>query len=118
MLPNVETVTALDIEPFLDGFNLPFWQRAGVENKIQRKYGDARESLRALAEQKQAFDMIFIDADKPSYRAYVEMALELDLLADDGTILAVSNACACQPSKEAGPLSPHPRPRGLEQLSV
>ena len=35
--------------------------------------GDAKETLRHLVKEKQSFDLIFIDADKPSYTEYYKV---------------------------------------------
>jgi caffeoyl-CoA O-methyltransferase len=52
-----------------------YWERAGVANKITLKLGPAADTLRALPAS-QIFDMAFIDADKPNYRAYYEEILK------------------------------------------
>ncbi|KAK4054209.1 hypothetical protein OIV83_001235 [Microbotryomycetes sp. JL201] len=89
LLPSVEKVIGLDIEPFLEEFDRPYWRRAGVSDKIQTMIGPATDSLMTLKTNKHAkFDLIFIDADKPSYQTYVSSILEHDLLAIDGVILA------------------------------
>ncbi|BGP32657.1 hypothetical protein JCM10296v2_004438 [Rhodotorula toruloides] len=90
LLPSVTQVIALDIEPFLKSFNAPYWTRAGVSSKIDFRIAPALQSLATLKqEDREGFDLVFIDADKPSYRAYVEQVLELGLLKEIGVILAV-----------------------------
>ncbi|ORY89787.1 O-methyltransferase-domain-containing protein [Leucosporidium creatinivorum] len=89
LLPNIEEVVALDVEPYLETFDRPFWKRAGVSDKIQTLIAPATDSLRQLkSEGHPAFDLVFIDADKPSYKEYVSLLLELDLLTPEGIILA------------------------------
>ena len=45
------------------------WQRAGVDDRIELRIGDAREGLRHLPSDPH-LDLCFIDADKQSYPAY------------------------------------------------
>jgi predicted O-methyltransferase YrrM len=51
------------------------WADAGVEEKVELRLAPATETLRTLKED--AFDMAFIDADKPSYDAYYEGCLRV-----------------------------------------
>lgn len=52
--------------------------RAGLVGTVEIRVGDAREQLPALAsEGAEPFDMVFIDADKGGYPAYLDWALEL-----------------------------------------
>lgn len=41
--------------------------------------GDARESMRALADKKMKFDLIFIDADKENYSVYYKVKITFNL---------------------------------------
>ncbi len=56
-----------------------YWREAGVNERIEQRLAPALETLGALEAQGQAgrFDMIFIDADKTNYPAYLEHALRL-----------------------------------------
>jgi caffeoyl-CoA O-methyltransferase len=51
-----------------------FWQRAGVENKIELRLGPAVATLKKL-DRHLRFDFAFIDADKTEYDAYYELIL-------------------------------------------
>ncbi|KAJ2726171.1 hypothetical protein GGI07_000810 [Coemansia sp. Benny D115] len=64
--------------------------KAGVDDYIEMIIGDARESLAKL--EGQVFDVIFIDADKNSYRAYYNMIIEKKLLAKSGLIMIDNTA--------------------------
>jgi predicted O-methyltransferase YrrM len=64
-------------------------ERAGLSSRVELRLGPAAKSLEALdREGVEAFDFIFIDADKPSNPVYLEGALKL---ARAGTILVVDN---------------------------
>lgn len=90
LLPTVKQIVALDVEPYLKGFCEPFWASAGVSDKIDFKIALALETLATMSKSGcEPFDLVFIDADKPSYRAYVQALLDLGLLSEDGVILAV-----------------------------
>ncbi|GAA5865162.1 hypothetical protein JCM1840_003928 [Sporobolomyces johnsonii] len=89
LLPAVKSVVALDIEPYLAEFTKPYWNRAGVSSKIDFRIAPALETLKKLKEEgHEGFDLVFIDADKPSYEAYLRAVIEEGLLAKDGVILA------------------------------
>ena len=63
--------------------------RAGVADKVDLRLGRALESLpRLAAEGRGPFDLIFIDADKPSYAEYFSWALNL---ARRGTLIIGDN---------------------------
>ena len=65
----------------------PFWEKAGVADRIDLRIGPGIETLRAI-EDDQGFDLAFIDADKPSYIAYAE---ELLRLVRPGGLILVDN---------------------------
>lgn len=48
-----------------------YWERAGVDDRIELRLGDALPLLQALPAEP-TFDLAFVDADKTGYAAYVE----------------------------------------------
>ncbi|MBI1450460.1 MULTISPECIES: O-methyltransferase [Acinetobacter] len=62
--------------------------RAQLPQTIDLKCGRAADILRSLPEDTEAFDFIFIDADKQSYPEYLELSLNL---SHSGTIIVLDN---------------------------
>lgn len=76
-------VITIDINPEHEDNIHQFIEEAGLKNKVQFIVGDAYNIIKTLP---MKFDLIFIDADKPSYPKYYEQALEV--LNDGGYIIA------------------------------
>lgn len=75
-----------DISEDYTGRARSYWQAAGVDDQIELRIGDARETLAGVAKDHAGeVDMIFIDADKTGYDAYYEAGL--DLLRPGGLVL-------------------------------
>jgi predicted O-methyltransferase YrrM len=62
---------ACDVSEEWTAIGRPFWERAGVADRIDLRIAPALDTLRALADEP-AIDLAFIDADKVSYPAYYE----------------------------------------------
>ena len=62
----------------------PYWEKAGVADKIELRIAPAIETLESLPAD-ESWDAAFIDADKPSYPAYFEA--NLPRLRRNGVIL-------------------------------
>lgn len=70
---------------------IAYWAEAGVTHKIDARRGDALEALDVLRRDGAQFDLVFIDADKPNYPAYLERAINLvrigGLIVIDDTLI-------------------------------
>src|SRR5262245_37842315 len=77
-LPPDGRIIAFDISEEWVSIGRPFWQRAGVADKIDVRIGPAIETLQRLERERAAsFDLVFIDADKENMDGYYEAALRL-----------------------------------------
>ena len=86
-LPADGTLLSLEIDPDRAALARRMVKRAGLEEKVEVRLGDARKEMAALAADRgNAFDAVFIDADKESYPEYLDHALRL--VRPGGLILA------------------------------
>jgi len=88
VLPPGGHIWAFDVSDVWTNVARKYWQKAGVDSKITLKLAPAVDSMKALVESGHAgtFDLIFIDADKPSYAQYWDLAHTL--LRTGGTVIA------------------------------
>jgi caffeoyl-CoA O-methyltransferase len=89
-LPPHGRVVACDISAEFTDIARPFWERAGVAERIQLELRPALDTLEQLTDagETETFDFAFIDADKENYRAYYEQTLKL---LRPGGVIAVDN---------------------------
>ncbi|HZY82667.1 MAG TPA: O-methyltransferase [Cyclobacteriaceae bacterium] len=88
-LPPGGKVVTLEIDPKHAEVARANFERAGLSNVIDIRLGKAVDSLPALkAASEGPFDMIFIDADKPPYAEYFQLALKL---SKPGTLIVADN---------------------------
>ncbi|UMZ10371.1 class I SAM-dependent methyltransferase [Pseudomonas sp. MPFS] len=78
-LPGDGSLVCCDLPGDYNATARRYWQEAGVEQRIDLRLAPALETLASLEQQGQgdSFDLIFIDADKANYPAYLESALRL-----------------------------------------
>ena len=84
-LPENGLVIALDKNQVTSKTAVNFFKKADQENKIKLIIAPALESLNNLNDQKQKFDLVFIDADKENYINYFNHSV--NLIDKDGLIL-------------------------------
>jgi len=88
-LPPDGRIITMEIDPDTARVARDNIERAGFGDKVEIRIGRAVDSLRALSEEApEPFDLIFIDADKPSNVDYVTWALRL---SRPGTVVIVDN---------------------------
>ncbi|MCD0444729.1 O-methyltransferase [Glycomyces sp. A-F 0318] len=104
--------------------------RAGLVGTVEIRVGDAREQLPKLAaESADPFDMVFIDADKGGYPAYLEWALKLtrpgSLIVADNVVRggAVADGLSRDPNVQGvrsylEQVAAHPRLEGTVMQTV
>jgi len=67
-------LTCCDVSAEWTSIGQPYWERAGVSERIDLRIAPALDTLRALPDG-DVVDLAFIDADKTSYLAYFEELL-------------------------------------------
>ncbi|MGE8182393.1 O-methyltransferase [Pseudomonas mandelii] len=76
VLPQGGSLICCDIPGDYNAIARRYWQEAGLAERIDLRLAPALETL-AMLDQPEAFDLIFIDADKSNYPNYLEHALRL-----------------------------------------
>ncbi|MCY1209224.1 putative O-methyltransferase [compost metagenome] len=74
-LPDDGQMICCDLPGDYNAIARRYWQEAGLAGRIELRLAPALETLAGL--QDGSFDLIFIDADKANYPAYLEEALRL-----------------------------------------
>ena len=82
-------VVTLEVDPKHANVARDNISRAGFSRIVDVKVGPAAKTLTAMIDAKtQPFDLVFIDADKPSYADYLRLALPLSRV---GTVIIADN---------------------------
>lgn len=89
-LPEDGRIVACDINEGWAEIGRRYWKEAGVEHKIDFRFGKALRTLDGLikAGESGSFDFVFIDADKINYDQYYERSLRL---LRPGGVIAIDN---------------------------
>ncbi|ESP05056.1 hypothetical protein LOTGIDRAFT_230087 [Lottia gigantea] len=87
-LPSDGVLHTIEIEKYIEEMAKGFFERSPHGKKIHVHIGEAREILSKLGDEGQKFDVIFLDADKQSYRNYIDTILDKNMLASNGILLA------------------------------
>jgi predicted O-methyltransferase YrrM len=88
-LPEAGKVVACDMSTEFTDIAKRYWMQAGMMHKIEFHLQSGLAMVAQLiAEKASPFDLIFIDADKPSYPEYYEAALQL---LRPGGVIALDN---------------------------
>jgi predicted O-methyltransferase YrrM len=91
-MPTDGKLICCDLSEEWTAIGVPFWERAGVRERIELRIAPALQTLDELIQSGEArtFDIAFIDADKTNYAKYYERCLELlrpgGLLMFDNTL--------------------------------
>jgi caffeoyl-CoA O-methyltransferase len=87
LLPHGRLIT-LEKDPRHAEIAREHFNRAGVNERIEIRIGDAHEQMERLAREG-PFDMVFVDAEKPGYGNYYRWSVEN---VRSGGIIAIHNA--------------------------
>jgi len=110
-LPQDGKLVSLDLDPFLKNWVEDVTSQFPEGKKLTIKVGPALDSIKTLpADEK--FDLVFVDANKSEYKAYVQTLLDRDLLTKDAMLL-VDNTLYCGYPYLPGQYDTQPKRRGF-----
>jgi predicted O-methyltransferase YrrM len=88
--------------------------RAGLDRLVEVRLGQASETLRHVVQEGEApFDLVFIDADKPSYPDYLEWSLKL---CRQGSVIVADNVVRRGDVVNAS--DPDPNVQGVRRMTT
>ena len=79
-------VLACELDPEVAAFARRSFDETPAGAKIEIRVGPALATLQQLADARESYDFVFVDADKGGYLDYVNVVLDRGLLAADGVI--------------------------------
>ncbi|MEZ4323070.1 MAG: class I SAM-dependent methyltransferase [Myxococcota bacterium] len=88
VLPDDARIVACDVSEEYTAVARRYWERAGVDARIDLRLAPALDTLAALEAAGETFDFAFIDADKENLEGYYEACLRL---VRRGGFIAVDN---------------------------
>lgn len=89
-LPPEGRIIGLDMSAEYTDFARPYWEEAGVADKIEVRLGVALDTLKTMHDDAtEWFDFAFLDADKVNLNSYYELALGM---LRHGGVIAIDNA--------------------------
>jgi predicted O-methyltransferase YrrM len=113
-LPEGGKVTTLEINAGYAEIARKNLARAGVADRVEIRLGRAEDTLAALVDGGDGpFDLIFIDADKPSYTDYFTWAVRL---SRPGTVIVADNVV--RDGGVADPASPDAKVQGVRRFNA
>ena len=111
-LPDGGRIVTLEAEPRHAAVARANFDRAGVAGRVDLREGPALDTLAGLGRAAEPFDLVFIDADKPSNPAYLAAALAL---TRPGSVIVADNVV--RGGAVADPADADPRVRGVRQFT-
>ena len=112
-LPENGKVISIEFDPFHYDIAKKNIENACLSSKVELRLGKALDILPELEkEQKEPFDMIFIDADKPPYTEYVQWAIKL---GRPGSVIVADNVV--RNGKILEPNSTDEKVQGVQRLN-
>lgn len=97
VVPADGTVVACEIDPVVADVARESFAASPAGARIDVRVGPALHTLAALTAAGERFDLVFVDADKGNYLAYLDAVLDGDLLADHGLICIDNTLMQGQP---------------------
>ncbi|EDM79955.1 O-methyltransferase family protein [Plesiocystis pacifica SIR-1] len=85
-LPEGGELITCDVDPEATAVARRYWSESPWGDKIELRLGDATQTIAAMAEAGERFDLAFIDADKGNYIRYWELIVPM--LPAGGIVLA------------------------------
>lgn len=106
-LPEEGELIACEVDPYAADFARQCFANSPHGHQIKVHVAPALETLQALAEAQESFDLVFIDADKREYVEYFKFLLERDLVPLQGIICVDNTLLQGQPYLAAQQASPN-----------